>query len=64
MVDWKMEISLMDLSIEGHERNYVMKFNIFKPFEQMPPVPALGQPVVLRLVKVRIMAISWSCCAD
>lgn len=50
----------MDLSIEDHERGYVMKFNIFKPSQQMPPVPAVGQPVVLRLVKVSIMTISRS----
>ena len=59
MIDWKMEISLIDLSLEAHERGHIMKFNIFKPFAKMPPQPTLGQPVMLRLVKVRVKITSW-----
>lgn len=49
-----MTVSLVDLSIEDHGERYVMKLNIFKSPKEMPPLPSVGQPMVVSKAKVRI----------
>lgn len=49
-----MTVKLVDLSLEDYTDRYVMEFVIFRPLEKMPPIPAVGQPMVITQAKVQL----------